>query len=146
MKTIVPLFIVMFALIGCQTTKHISTDICDRVERIHSINLAYNLGANLGDKEYSADIVKPFLGVPQREKEMDGNSYYFYQESKDCEVSIEVKDGVMNYFEVTGDDCYETANYVTTNYGPWSWTTVLKGTGGFPADYWVEGCLYFRDE
>tara|TARA_A100001015_G_scaffold197479_1_gene220215 strand:- start:1089 stop:1535 length:447 start_codon:yes stop_codon:yes gene_type:complete len=148
MNKLITTLVVLFLLIGCQTTtKHISTNICDSVERIHSVSLAYNLAANLGDKEYSADIVKPFLGLPEREEEIDGNLYYFYQESKDCEVSIEVKDGIMNYFEATGDDCYETANYLQANYGPWSWTTVTENVGGYLTQvFYNEGCLYLRDE
>jgi len=116
MNKLITTLVVLFLLIGCQTTtKHISTNICDSVERIHSVSLAYNLAANLGDKEYSADIVKPFLGLPEREEEIDGNLYYFYQESKDCEVSIEVKD--TNY-EGSGMDGSFTfpKNILVSNY------------------------------
>jgi len=140
-------FIVFFVLSGCQTTKHISTDICGSVEHIHGVSVAYNLAANLGNKEYSVDIVKPFLGTPDREKEIKGNKYYFYQESKNCEVSIEVKEGIMNYFEATGEGCYGTANYLQANHGPWSWTTVTKNVGGYLAQvFYTEGCLYLKNE
>ena len=139
--------VLLFLLIGCQTTKHISTNICGSIEYIHSVSVAYNLAANLADKEYSADIVRPFLGLPNRKEEIDNNLYYFYQESKDCEVSIEVKDGIMNSFEATGDDCYGTANYLQANYGPWSWTTVTEKVGGYLSQvFYTEGCLYVKDD
>ena len=147
MKKICAILLFLFVLGGCQTTKHISTNTCGSVEHIHGVSVAYNLAANLGDKEYSVDVVKPFLGTPDREKEINGRKYYFYQKSKDCEVSIEVKEGIMNYFKATGEDCYGTANYLQANHGPWGWTTVSKNVGGtLGLVYYIEGCLYLKDE